>query len=108
MLSTSLRLIRQYHNINQTRLAAKLNISTSYLSELEAGKKDVSIDLLQRYATIFDVPLSSLVVFSETLDGEHSDRKARSFIAKKMLKILDWIADTTDDDAIPKTPNLPA
>lgn len=108
MLGKSLRLIRQYHNLNQTQLAAKLSISTSYLSELEAGKKDVSIELLQRYAAVFNVPLSSLVVFSETLDGEHSVSKARSFISKKMLKILEWIADTNSDDTTSEAPTLRA
>ncbi|XYJ10722.1 helix-turn-helix transcriptional regulator [Telluria sp. B2] len=99
MINNALRLIRQYHNINQTQLAAKLSISSSYLSELESGKKEPTLDILHRYADCFDVPLSSLVVFSETLDGSQSKSKARSFISKKMLKILEWIADK--DEATP-------
>lgn len=93
MTGNALKLIRQYHNLNQTQLAIKLSMSTSYLSELESGKKEPTLDVLQRYAKLFNVPLSSLVVFSETLAGEHSVSKARSFISRKMLKILDWIAD---------------
>jgi transcriptional regulator with XRE-family HTH domain len=100
MISNALRLIRQYHNINQTQLAAKLSISTSYLSELESGKKEPTLDLLHRYAQCFDVPLSSLVVFSETLEGSQSMSKARSFISKKMLKILEWIADKDEADQV--------
>lgn len=96
MISNALKLIRQYHNINQTQLAAKLSISSSYLSELEAGKKEPTLDILHRYSAVFGVPLSSLVVFSETLEGAQSIGKARSFISKKMLKILEWIADKDD------------
>jgi transcriptional regulator with XRE-family HTH domain len=65
----------------------------SYLSELESGKKEPSLDILQRYSKVFDVPFSSLVVFSETLEGVHTISKARSFISKRMLKILEWIAE---------------
>ena len=97
MINKTLRLIRQYHNLNQTQLASKLTISTSYLSELESGKKEPSIEVLQRYAAFFNVPLSSLVVFSETIDGTQSISKARAFVSKKMLKILEWFADLNEE-----------
>jgi len=96
VISKALKLIRQYHKLNQTELAGRLSISVSYLSELEAGKKEPSLDILQKYADCFKVPLSSLVVFSETLAGAHSISKARAFISKKMLKILEWIADSEE------------
>lgn len=99
MISNALRVIRQYHSLNQTQLAAKLSISTSYLSEIEAGKKEATLDILQRYSNVFDVPLSSLVVFSETLAGEHNISKARSFVSKRMLKILEWIADRDEQNS---------
>lgn len=98
MISDALRLIRQYHNLNQTQLASKISISISYMSEIESGKKEPSIELLQKYATYFNVPLSSLIVFSETLDGSQSKSKVRAFISKKMLKILDWLNDTQIED----------
>ncbi|WP_148716576.1 helix-turn-helix domain-containing protein [Chitinolyticbacter meiyuanensis] len=96
MVSDALKLIRTYHRLSQTELAGRLSISTSYLSELESGKKEPSLDILQRYADYFKVPLSSLVVFSETLRGEHSVSKARQFISRKMLKILEWVADDSE------------
>ncbi|WP_100428763.1 helix-turn-helix transcriptional regulator [Janthinobacterium sp. 67] len=96
MISNALKVIRQYHNLTQTNLAGKLSISTSYLSELESGKKEPSLEILHRYSQVFGVPLSSLVVFSETLDGTQSASKARAFISKKMLKVLEWIADTDE------------
>lgn len=106
MIGNAIKLIRQYHNFNQTQLASKLSISTSYLSELESGKKEPTLDILQRYSNVFDVPLSSLVVFSETLEGSHSISKARSFISKKMLKILEWIADQNDKNQGERTAKI--
>ena len=97
MINRTLKLIRQYHNMNQTQLANELSLSTSYLSELESGKKEPSIDILQRYAAYFKVPLSSLVVFSETIEGTQNATRARAFISKKMLKILEWVADLNEE-----------
>lgn len=96
MISNALKVMRKYHNLSQTQLAAKLSISGSYLSELESGKKEPTLDMLHRYSEVFGVPLSSLVVFSETLDGSQSVSKARTFFSKKMLRILDWISDQDD------------
>lgn len=102
MINRALKVVRQYHNINQTQLAGKLSISTSYLSELESGKKEPTLEILQRYASLFNVPLSSLVVFSEALDGTQSVSKARAFVSKKMLKILEWIVDQSDEEPAKK------
>lgn len=96
MISKAIKLIRIYHKYNQAQLAAKLHISTSYLSELESGKKEPSLEILQRYADFFSVPLSSLVVFSETLAGQHSIGRAKSFLSKKMLGLLSWMVDQHD------------
>lgn len=94
MINTALKYIRQYHNLNQTQLAEKLSISKSYLSEIESGKKEPTLDILNKYSDFFKVPLSSLVVFSENLENLHAESKVRSFVSKKMLKIIEWIADT--------------
>ena len=80
MLSAALKTIRQYHRLNQNELARKQSLSPSYISEIEKGKKEPSLDVLQKYAQYFDVHLSSLIVFSETLDGEHCSNKIKSFI----------------------------
>lgn len=99
MFNEALKTIRQFHRLNQNELASKLKISGSYLSELESGKKEPSIDILQRYADVFNVPLSSLLVFSETLAGQHNISKVQTFISKKMLSVLAWVSSKADIDA---------
>ncbi len=106
MISKALKLIRQYHKFSLTELSDRLSISISYLSELESGKKEPTLDTLQKYADFFKVPLSSLVVFSETLAGAHSMSKARTFISKKMFKILEWIADNENFEENKRTPQI--
>ena len=96
MISKVLRLIRQFHKMSQLELAAKLDISKSYLSELESGKKTVSLALLEKYSSIFDIPASSLVFLSETLSHENpkkfSDRFGKGF-SEKVITVMEWLVD---------------
>ena len=91
-LHEALRLVRVFHDVSQTELASKLKISKSYLSEIEAGKKPASIELLKKYSKIFKVPVSSLMLFSETLESKSFSERSRVVIAGKILKIMNWLA----------------
>jgi len=95
MLERALRTIREVHQLQQTELAAKLGISKSHLSELENGRKNVTIDLLNRYADVFDVPPSTFLSFTEALEGQSARRKER---AQKLLRVLEWTLDRDDGD----------
>jgi len=94
MLYRALRLLRTYHQLNQQELAKKLEISNSYLSEIEKGVKTPTVELLQKYSTIFKMPLSTILLFSESLDSDKKpSSKVRTAAADKVLKLLEWIED---------------
>lgn len=92
MFGQALKLLRRYQGINQATLAKKLDVSRSYISELESGNRTPSLDLLSRYADIFNIPISSLVFFAEALEDKEniSSRldKAKGVIAKKVIALL--------------------
>ena len=92
MLNESLKVLRAYLGMTQAELATKLGLSQSYLSELERGDKEVSIDVLRKYSKELDIPMSSLLFFAESLEGEVPISRKRIFIAGKVLKILKQIA----------------
>ena len=69
-LQKALRAMRVFHDLSQGELAKKLKISKSYLSEIEAGKKQPSLVLLQRYSAVFDVSLSSILFLSENMESK--------------------------------------
>lgn len=85
-------MVRVFHDLSQTALAERLGISSSYLSEIESGKKSVTLELLQKYSEIFNMPMSSLLFFSENVGNVSGSQKARAVIASKALRMLEWIA----------------
>ena len=100
MLSEALRLIRVFHDLKQSELAEELSISNSYLSEIESGKKEPSLELIRAYALRFDIPVSSILFFAENLDSDfeasEKARKSRGVIAKKIVNFLTLIESRTN------------
>ena len=96
MINEALRLIRVFHDLKQNELADRLGVSKSYLSEIEKGTKVPSLEVIQKYADEFNVPVSSIMFFAEELPNARSGQKIRSKIAGKVLNILQFIDRKAD------------
>lgn len=96
MLNEALRLIRVYHDMKQNEAADKLGISKSYLSEIEKGHKEPSLDLLRKYEDAFDIPTSSILFFSENLGKSPTKEKARTFVASKIISLMRFLEERSE------------
>lgn len=94
MIHKALKLIRQFHSVKQVDLARKFEISKSYLSEIESGKKTVSFELLEKYSAEFDISTASLVFFSESVSKKKSiPEKFRLVFSGKILELMEWFIE---------------
>ncbi len=91
-ISKAVRLLRIFHDTSQTQLAKDLGISNSFLSEIESGAKAPTLQLLEKYSKRFDIPISSLLFFSESLKSGKESSKMRGKVSAKILKLLEWLA----------------
>lgn len=91
MLYKALRLAREFNQINQKEMAAKLDISASYLSEIETGKKRPSLELLEKYSEIINVPASTFLLFVESTDNTNNTKRRKR--GEKLLTFLEWVSD---------------
>lgn len=96
-MKNALRLIRAYHDLNQSDAAAKVGLSKSYISELERGEKKVTLEVLEKYANAFKVPLSSLLLFAENTEDSDRVERARIKISDKVIKMLDWVDSVAEE-----------
>jgi transcriptional regulator with XRE-family HTH domain len=67
-INNALRLCRVYCNMNVSELISKIDYSNSYISEIESGKKTPTSQMIGRYAEWLEVPISSLMLFAESLE----------------------------------------
>ena len=99
MLAQALRSIRVFHDLNQVEAAKRLGISRSYLSEIESGAKEPTLQLIQRYADTFGLPASSILFFSENLGRPGAHQDARRFVAGKILTLMRFLEERSTDGA---------
>lgn len=60
-LGKNIRCFRQYRNLTQEGLAERVNISCSYMTMIENGRRNVSLDILIRLANELHVSLDYLI-----------------------------------------------
>ncbi|MBO0539041.1 XRE family transcriptional regulator [Clostridium botulinum] len=61
-MKINLKKIREEKNISQSKLAILADISRSYVSEIEAGKKTPSLDVLEKIAEALEVCVALLLI----------------------------------------------
>ena len=64
--------LRGARGFSQERLAYEANIDRRYMSDIENGKRNISIDILSRIADFFEMPLSELLALAEKV-AENND-----------------------------------
>lgn len=52
--------LRKAKGVSQETMANEAQIGRKYMSDIENGKRNLSLDLLERIATYFHLPLSEL------------------------------------------------
>ena len=99
MIGEALRLLRIFSGYKSVELAKELN--QSYISEIENGKKQPTIELLDRYAKVFNMKKSTLMLFAEAIEEDKQiikDKRQKTAMAgMKLLRILDKLGDFKDE-----------
>ena len=99
-MGEALRLLRIFNGYKSAELAKKLELSQSYVSELENGKKQPTMEVLDKYAKVFEMKKSTLMLFAESLEGEEIKNDKKHRIARagmKLLKILEKVGEFEDE-----------
>lgn len=88
-LNKSLKVFRTFHRLNQTELAEKLDVSKSFISEIESGKRVATLKLVNKYADVFNVSASEILFLAENYENQASSFTPSNII----LKMMDWISN---------------
>lgn len=88
MIGEALRSIRVIYDYKAKDLAKELEISASYLSEIETGKKTPSLELLEKYSKLLGVRMSTLMFFSEEINESNKITSIRLGMRDKIMKYM--------------------
>ena len=56
IFSKNIKFYRMQNNLSQQELAEKCETATNYISEIETGRKFPSIEMIEKLATVLNVP----------------------------------------------------
>lgn len=98
-LGTVLKLLRTARQMSIKDLSQKMNVSATYISEIESGKKNPSLEVLTKYSQALKVRRSIILYFDEEKNNNEYDNQ------RLLLEILKKIIDI-EEKAIKKEENI--
>lgn len=90
--------IRLIYGFTAVYVSQMLNISASYLSEIEHNKRTPSIELLQAFADLCDLKLSMLILIAEEYSHMRKNDTAERIIQKKMISLVNKYSKDLNDE----------
>ncbi len=68
-LGMRIKFLRKERGWSQEDLALEANVNKNYICDLENGRRNPSLDILERISNAFGIPLSVLFKGIETIPG---------------------------------------
>lgn len=99
MINEALRLLRLYCGFSQAVMAHKLSTTQSLVSDIEGGRKNVTMDLLEAYSEAVGIRMSQLLFFAEEIEGKPIGRRGKLIVADKVLQILERLSPSDNEAA---------
>lgn len=86
LLGKRIREERTKLNLTQEQLAEKVDISTSYVGQIERGERNISLDTLINVANVLGVTIDFLLQDSITFQQDNISAQIDQVITKRTLK----------------------
>jgi len=74
-LGRAIRAVRQLRGMSQADLAVGADVSSSHISQIEAGKRDPSVGLVSRIASTLGITTSVLMLIATDQDDFPADKR---------------------------------
>ena len=91
MLHRAVKIFRQYHGLSQIQVATSIGITKTEVIQIESGKRPISEEEMISYSKLFDIPASSLVFFSESINSKRKSEKFKKIVGNQFLDITEWL-----------------
>lgn len=98
MIGDILKRTRMIYGYKASEMSALLQISKSYLSEIENNKKKPSLELLEKYSEIYGMKLSSLILLSESYEDANKRNKGDKFIRSMMISFIEKMTPEVEEE----------
>ena len=85
-LAEALRLFRIYSDISQGDMAVNLQFQNNVLSQIENGRREITVKTLEKYAEFFKIRVSDITFFAEQIKNNKNIKKEIFDVIIKSVK----------------------
>lgn len=86
-LGTTIKRLRMAAGLSQRELAEKLDVAPSYVSHLEANRREPSVQLLRKLATELSVPPGFLLALTLLTEIPEEQREAYREVFERLVEL---------------------
>jgi len=97
-INDALRIIRKGKNYSLKQLSDELKVNSSYLSRIENGHLKPNLDIINKYATVFEVDLSTIILFAEELHRKPNLKENLALGLMNLMLIIEKCSDHFNTD----------
>lgn len=76
-LGITLKALRAEKGVSQEKLALNTGIDRRYMSDIENGRRNVSLEILEKLAAFFEMKVSELIQRIEQIDSFTKNKQKR-------------------------------
>ena len=88
-LGKAIIMLRKQRGLAQEQFANEAEIDRRYMSDIENGKRNISIDVIERLANCLGINVSELFSIAENIDS-----------ARTLDEIKEWLCDRDYEDTV--------
>ena len=88
-LGKAIIMLRKQRGLAQEQFANEAEIDRRYMSDIENGKRNISIDVIERLANCLGINVSDLFSIAENIDN-----------ARTLDEIKEWLCDRDYEDTV--------
>ena len=77
-IGKAIRIVRQAKGIAMGNLAREASVSIPFLSLVENGKRQPSLEVVERISSVLEIPMDALLILSQTGSGSLSSSDDRT------------------------------
>lgn len=87
-LGAAIRILREAKSLRQSELAQKAKLSAPYLSLIEGGEREASIDALRRIAEALGIPPEVLLIVSQPSEWSLESKDERANLLARSVNSI--------------------
>ena len=93
----ALKVLRIYHDYKIGELSKKIGVSQGYLSEIENNKKSLSLNLIKKYAEVFQTKPSVILSLTEKIENPSFAERIKAALSRAVINVLEEAAYATEE-----------